>query len=134
VAGLLALAAGCQPRKGDECATVQARVLEELRMADSVHDSLRDPEAIARHVQRLRAFCAGLRALEVRDAALRVAVERYLASLDSLAEAYAGISPPSPADGGDTEQGLVTLGAVLSTHAAAVNGARSAISSACAAR
>jgi len=88
---------------------------------------------------RLRAFSAGLRALELRDADLRAAVERYHASIDGLAEAYAGIAlPQAPGDGGvdggDGERGLVTLGAVLSTHGAALNGARSAISRACAGR
>lgn len=138
MAWALALSAGCKPRKVEECAAVQARVLEELRMADSMHEGLRDAEAITLHVQRLRAFCAGLRALEVQDAALRAAVERYLASLDRLAEAFAGIARPHPGDAGpdagDLERRLITLGAVLSTHGAAVNGARSAISHACSAR
>ncbi len=138
VAALLGLACGCRPRPVDECATVQARVLEELRLADGAHDGLGNAEDVTQHARRLRAFSAGLRALELQDAGLRSAVERYLASLDSLAAAYEGIAlPPAPGDGGvdggDGERGLVTLGAVLSTHAAAVNGARSAISRACAA-
>jgi hypothetical protein len=139
VAALLGLACGCRPRQVDECATVQARMLEELRLTDGAHDGLGDAESVARHAQRLRAFSAGLRALELRDADLRAAVERYHASIDGLAEAYAGIAlPQAPGDGGvdggDGERGLVTLGAVLSTHGAALNGARSAISRACAGR
>ncbi len=139
VAALLGLAFGCGSRKVDECAAVQARMLEELRLTDGVHDSLRDSESVAHHARRLRAFSAGLRTLKLQDEGLRVAVERYLVSIEGLAEAYAGITlPPASgdggADGGDVERGLVTLGAVLSTHATAVNGARSAIARACTGR
>lgn len=150
---LLAVAFGCRPRKVDECATVQARVLEELRVADSLHDGLQDEAAIARNTQRLQALSAELRALEIQDTGLRQAVERYRASIDSLAGAFARLAPPPHAaagdagfgpgtadagaalpDAGGAEGGPAALGALLSTHAAAVNGARSAISRACGTR
>lgn len=138
VALWLGMGAACMPRKDNECATVQARVLEEIRVADGFHDHFHDAAAITQHAHRLRHVSSKLRALDVRDATLRHALERYLASLDRLADAYARVADSQArglvdggGDAGDPVDEWVSLGVVLSTHAAAVNGARSAISNAC---
>lgn len=141
--GLLCLGAvlACRPRKQDECARVQARVLQEVRVVDGFHDHVHDVESVLIHSRRLREVSAGLRALEIQDAELRDAVVRYHTSIDRLADAWAQVAElhlqalaDAGADGGIPGDGLVMLTEVTSTYAAAVNGARSAISSTCGAR
>ncbi|WP_164011077.1 hypothetical protein [Pyxidicoccus trucidator] len=120
---------------------MQSRVLAEVRVVDGFHDHFQDAESIVSHTRRLREVSAELRALDIQDASLRLAVARYHTSIDELAEAWAqvaearrreltdaGIDAGSPAD---RLEGLTT---VMSTRATVVNGARKAISEACGAR
>ena len=137
----LGMALACSPRRQDECATVQARVLEEVRVVDGFHDHVHDAESIVLHSRRLREVSAGLRALDLQDADLRAAVQRYHLSIDRLAEAWAQAAAPNAqglpdagADAGLPGAGVVALSGMLSVHAAAVNGARSSITTACGAR
>lgn len=120
---------------------VQSRVLEEVRVVDGFHDHVHDAASIVLHTRRLREVSAGLRALDIRDVDLRSAVARYHTSIDRLADAWAQAAdrhvrefPDAGADSGLPGAGLVALGEQMSVHAAAVNGARSAISMACGAR
>ncbi len=137
----LGMASACTPRKENECAKVQSRVLEEIRVVDSFHDHFHDPEAIARHARRLRGITAELRALDLRDARLRVAVEGYGTSIDRLAGAWDELAASQGAGGADAGPAAsfpalmpVPLQELLSAHAAVMNGARSAISNACGTR
>jgi hypothetical protein len=120
---------------------VQARVLEEVRVVDGFHDHLHDSESIVLHSRRLREVSAGLRALDIQDAGLRAAVQRYHTSIDRLADAWTQAAElhaqglaDAGADAGLPGVGLVTLSELMSVHSAAVNGARSAITNACGAR
>jgi hypothetical protein len=135
------MALACGPRKEDECALVQSRVLEEVRVVDGFHDHVHDAESIVLHARRLREVSAGLRALDIRNADLRSAVARYHTSIDRLADAWTHAAdlhlrefPDAGADAGLQSAGVVGLGEQVSVHAAAVNGARSAISNACGSR
>jgi hypothetical protein len=136
----LGLEPACAPHKDSECAKVQARVLEELRVVDGFHDHLHDREAMARHAHLLRAVSADLRALNIRDASLRRAVEDYHASIEHLATAWARLADagvPGPGVGTDASVLVSAPGSlheVLAAHAAVMNSARSAISEACGAR
>ncbi|MCP3136844.1 hypothetical protein [Pyxidicoccus xibeiensis] len=136
----LGLALACTPRKAHECAAVQMHVMEEVRVMDGFHDLPHDAEALVRHTRRLRTVGAELRALELQDASLRGAVERYLESIDNLASACSRVadSRGAAADAGSGSKvlvdGQVTLGVMLSTHASSVNHARSAISDVCGTR
>ncbi|MCY1017957.1 hypothetical protein [Pyxidicoccus sp. MSG2] len=132
------MALACKPRRQDECATVQAHVMEEVRVVDGLHDHFSDAESIVLHSRRLREVSAGLRALEIQDAGLRAAVQRYHLSIDRLAEAWAqaaeqnGQGPPDAGtDAGLPGVGLVMFSELTSVHSAAVNGARTAITNAC---
>ncbi|WP_163993800.1 hypothetical protein [Pyxidicoccus caerfyrddinensis] len=134
----LGMVLACRPRKQDECAIVQARVLEEVRVVDGFHDHLNDAESIVLHSRRLREVSAGLRALDIHDAGLRAAVQRYHTSIDRLAEAWAQAAeqqarglPDAGTDAGISDFKLVTLIELMSVHSAAVNGARSGITNAC---
>lgn len=134
-------AAACLPRKDHECATVQARVLEEVRVVDGFHDHLQDAKSIIHHTRRLREVSAGLRSLDIQDAGLRLAVERYHTSIDQLAEAWSQVAEArqrehtdAGSDAGSAADRLVRLGALMSARAIVVNGARTGISEACGAR
>ncbi|MFP2930172.1 hypothetical protein ACLESO_34245 [Pyxidicoccus sp. 3LG] len=114
---------------------MQSHVLEEIRVVDGFHD-LRGAESIARHSRRLRSVSAELRALDIQDASLRLAVDRYLAGIDDLANAYSRVADSQMRadgglDGGVEVDGRVPLGALLAPYATEVNNARSAISTAC---
>ncbi|NMO20214.1 hypothetical protein HPC49_53335 [Pyxidicoccus fallax] len=135
------LGTACAPRRDKECAEVQARVLEEIRVVDGFHDHVHDGEAIARHAHRLRAVSAELRTLHIRDASLRKAVEDYGTSIDHLANAWAQLAEargPALVDAGARPGVPASLQAplqeVLAAQATVMNGARSAISDACGAR
>ena len=135
------MAPGCSARKESECAWVQSRVLEEIRVVDGFHDHLHDGEAVARHAQRLRAVSAELRAMRIHDGPLRLAVEQYGVSIDRLAGAwvqFADSRRAAHADAGwdaSAPMGMpVPLQELLSAHAAVMNGARSRISETCGAR
>lgn len=137
----LGLEPACAPHKDSECAKVQARVLEEIRVVDGFHDHLHDREAITRHAHRLRAVSADLRALNIRDANLRQAVEDYRTSIEHLSSAWAQLADAGePWLGGVAPDASVLASApgslheVLAAHAAVMNGARSAISETCGAR
>ncbi|QSQ21230.1 hypothetical protein JY651_39535 [Pyxidicoccus parkwayensis] len=134
----LGLVLACRPRKQDECARVQAHVLEETRVMDGFHDHVHDAQFVVQHARRLREVSAGLRALDIQDADLRDAVVRYHTSLDRLAEAWIQAAEQHAerladggADAGPGNDGTVTLTVLMSTHAAALNGARSAVSDVC---
>jgi hypothetical protein len=133
----LGLAAACTPSRADECASVQARVLEEVRIVDGFHDHIHDTQAMTLQTQRLRELVAELRGLGIRDTSLRLAVERYHTSVDHLAAVWAEaatVRQRSSADAGTEEvfpsAQLVKLGSMMS----AVNDSRGAISEVCGAR
>ncbi|MBZ4421575.1 hypothetical protein [Myxococcus sp. RHSTA-1-4] len=129
----LGLGPACTPRKDNECAEVQARVLGEIRVVDGFHDHLHDGEAITRHARRLRAVSAELRALDIRDARLKDAVEDYCTSIDHLANAWAQLADAG-VDVSVPASAPVSLHEVLAAHTAVMNGARTAISDACGTR
>ncbi|MFP2908211.1 hypothetical protein ACLESD_24795 [Pyxidicoccus sp. 3LFB2] len=137
----LGLGAACVPPRDNECAAVQSRVLAEVRVVDGFHDHFHDAESITRHTRRLREVSAGLRTLDIRDAGLRLAVQRYHTSIDQLAEAWAQVAEArrgelsdAGADAGGPADRLEGLSTLMSARATVVNGARSAISEACGAR
>ncbi len=133
----LGLASACNHRKEDECAAVQSRVLEEVRIVDGFHDHVHDVKAIGRQARRLSELSAELKDLSIRDAQLRLAVERYHTSIAHLAEVWAqvvGMRQEGLEDGGlfagTSKEGLVKLSTMMSD----VNDARSVISEVCGAR
>ncbi|MFY2558974.1 hypothetical protein ACN469_15195 [Corallococcus terminator] len=131
----LSLAAACQHRREESCASVQALVLEELRVTDGFRDSQHDAHSLALNASQLEELSSRLKALQVGDAALREAVRRYGADLDVLAQSYAGIArvrARPEREVAATDDGQVGPGVSLATHEDAVNAARSAISRLCA--
>lgn len=139
-------AGACLPRKAGACATVQALVLEELRVTDGFREEPHDGDGLARSARKLSELSARLRAMPIRDAELRRAVYRYGTDLEVLARSYARVAEErarpdtdAPAstrgDGGtwaaDLDDGRVRPGIPSSTHEGAVNEARSAISHLC---
>ncbi|NTX05699.1 hypothetical protein [Myxococcus sp. CA040A] len=133
-AGLVGLSA-CQTRKKETCASVQALVLEELRVTDGFRDRQHDSHSLALNASQLEELSSRVKSLEVRDAELREAVRRYGADLDVLARAYAhhARARARPAlEPAESDDGHVGPGLSLATHEGVVNEARSAVSRLCA--
>jgi predicted RNase H-like nuclease (RuvC/YqgF family) len=124
----------CGTLRADLCATVYARTLEEERTTEEVPRHLSDPQACALRAERLRRLVGELRALEIRDATLRQAVERYLNEVEELAKGYALLSAAYHAPEAATGEALrrrEALGEHLVEHVAEVDRARSILRRTC---
>ncbi|WP_205522720.1 hypothetical protein [Myxococcus eversor] len=132
--GLLALTVACPHRREESCASVQALVMEELRVTDGFRDSQHDAHSLALNASQLEELSSRLKALRVSDAALREAVRRYGADLDLLARSHAHIARVRARPEQDVaamDDGQVGPGVTLATYEDSVNEARSAISRLC---
>ncbi|WP_044278285.1 hypothetical protein [Myxococcus stipitatus] len=132
-AWLVGLAA-CRSHKAEVCPSVQALVMEELRMTDAFRDKIRDPHSMNRAAARLTVLSAKLRSLAIRDAELQRAVLLYGTHLGVLAEAYvrAARTQEHPEQSwSEEDDGHVGPGIPLSLYERDVNQARSAVTRQC---
>jgi hypothetical protein len=132
--GVASLAA-CGTVRTELCTTVHTRVLEELRTTDGTARYVLDPWACELHSRRLHELAEVLRALEIRDAPLLVAVEEYRAEVEHLSEAYALLAAAYKAsvDLPPEERHRVhsALSHSVQEHAASLNAPRAKVQSAC---
>lgn len=126
----------CSTVRSDLCATIHARVLEEMRITEETPRHARDPLACERHAKRLSEFAQELRSLEIRDAGLRKAVDTYRTELERLAETYALLAAAhrqhSHAHMDENVHPVPeSLRRQLMEHAASLNGPRTSLKSSC---
>jgi hypothetical protein len=132
---LCPLLIGCGTLRSELCATVHARMLEELRITEETPRHILDAKACEKHGQRLQELSEELGSLEIRDPALRKVVKGYRAELERLSAEYARLAAAYrtllDADPGETQKVRELLGPVLVDRVASVNGPRAALRSAC---
>jgi predicted RNase H-like nuclease (RuvC/YqgF family) len=132
---ITSLLVGCSTLRSDLCATVHTVMLEELRITEETARHIAEARECERHAQRLQRISEDLGALEIRDKALRQAVDGYRTELERLsseygrlAKAYRALPEANP----DAEQQVrEQLGPVVLDRAASVNGPRTQLRSAC---
>jgi len=132
---LTGLLVGCSTMRSDLCATVHTVMLEELRITEETARHIAEAQACERHALKLERISEDLGALDIRDKALRQAVDGYRQELERLAneytrlaKAYRSVRDASP----DAEQQVrEQLGPVVVDRAASVNGPRTQLRSAC---
>jgi predicted RNase H-like nuclease (RuvC/YqgF family) len=132
---LTSLLVGCSTLRSDLCATVHTVMLEELRITEETPRHVAEASACERHGQRLQELSEDLGELQIRDKALRRAVESYRTEMERLSEEYARLarayrSLPEP-DPDAEEQVRERLGPSLLDRAASVNGPRARLRNAC---
>lgn len=133
MAWLIGLGA-CRPQKAEVCPSVQALVLEELRMTDAFRDKLRDARSMNQAATRLSVLSVKLKSLDIQDLELRRAVLHYGTDLGVLAEAYvrAAKTQEHPEQSlSEEDDGHVGPGVSLSLLEHDVNEARSVVTRQC---
>jgi hypothetical protein len=125
----------CGTLRADICTTVHTRLLEEERTTEGVPRHVSDPQECALHAERLKRLAGDLRAMEIRDKALRRALDRYLVEVEELAEGYTLLSAlyqgPDAAVASELLERRKQLGTRLVDDAADVDGARSILRNTC---
>ncbi|HEX8705258.1 MAG TPA: hypothetical protein VF815_40880 [Myxococcaceae bacterium] len=132
---LVALLAGCSTIRSDLCATLHTVMLEELRITEQTPRHVAEAQACEQHGLRLQRISEDLSTLEIRDKALRSAVEGYRLELERLSEEYARLARAYralPDTSPNAELQLSQqLGPLVMDRAASVNGPRTALRNAC---
>jgi archaellum component FlaC len=132
---LTALLVGCSTLRSDLCATLHMVMLEELRITEETQRHIAEAQACEQQGLRLRRISEDLRSLEIRDKALRKAVEGYRVEVQRLSEEYARLASAYrslPDASPDAEQQLrEQLGPLVEDRAASVNRPRTALRNAC---
>jgi hypothetical protein len=132
---LASLLVGCGTLRSDLCATLHTVMLEELRITEGTVRHIAEAQACERHALRLQRISEELGALDIRDKALRHAVEGYRLELEQLSREYARLAKAYRAlpesDPGAEQRLREELGPLVVDRAASVNGPRTQLRSAC---
>ena len=126
---------GCSTMRSDLCATLHTVMLEELRITEETPRHVAEAQACEQQGLRLQRISEDLSSLEIRDKALRKAVEGYRLEVERLSEEYARLARAYrtlPDASPDAEQQLSQqLGPLVVGRAASMNGPRTELRNAC---
>ena len=132
---LTGLLVGCSTLRSDLCATLHTVMMEEMRITEETPRHVAEAQMCEQQGLRLQRISEDLISLEIRDKALRKAVEGYRSEVARLSEEYSRLARAyraAPDAGPDAEdQVRERLGPLVLDRAASVNGPRSALRSAC---